>query len=343
MNTETATSQQISRLDSLRALAVVLVLAFHLQPKLIPWGYIGVDVFFSLSGFLMTTLYLRMRAAGQYMTPTLFLAKRFWRIYPSLAIVTFASLLLAVALMTPSDLVAASWSGIAALASYSNFSFFNAAGYFDSDAIIKPLLHTWSLGVEWQYYAFFALALALARFVSLRLVLAVLLVFSLISFAVVALSELNIGVAPIYREPQSALFFLPQYRAFQFAAGGLAAFILSVKKRHLELPAIIILFGAALSASGYISGYLYPLLTTLAVVMSMLNAPLLDRIGQLSLVQYVAKTSYQLYLVHWPVIVFWQYVTKTPLALGEAFICLLLSFILGDLLYRVTTPQRVSR
>jgi len=170
----------IARLDTLRAFAVSVVVLFHLLPHLAPWGYIGVDMFFSLSGFLMTLLYLQARASGQSFTASRFVARRFWRIFPALAITVLFTLLGSFALFASEHLLAASWSGLAALFSVSNWVFFAESGYFDTDAIFKPLLHTWSLGVEEQFYVLFALALGLQRALPLW---SMLVLLSIVSFA----------------------------------------------------------------------------------------------------------------------------------------------------------------
>lgn len=335
----------LARLDTLRAIAVSVVVLFHLKPEALPWGYIGVDMFFSLSGFLMTWLYLRARARGQGFGAGRFIARRFWRIYPPLAVTVLASLMAAFVLLAPGHLLGAAWSGAAALASLSNWVFFYEAGYFDTDAIFKPLLHTWSLGVEEQFYALFAVALLLLRWVPLWASLTAAAVLSLALWGWVVLANMGTGLPPLHDEPFSALFFLPQYRAFQFALGGLAAFGLD---RIARPPAALGWIGVALLALGAFvaadkeAAHVSAALVALGMGAVMIRVPLLDRAAELPAVGYLARISYQLYLVHWPVIVFWHYVTLAPLSWGDAAVCAVLCLVLGDLLYRLTNPLRAA-
>lgn len=345
MNSSPQVYAHIARLDLLRALAVSIVVVFHLLPQVLPWGYVGVDMFFSLSGFLMTLLYLQARANGHDFSAQRFVTRRFWRIFPPLVITITLTLLAAFAVMSPEHLLASGWSGIAALFSVSNVLFFTEAGYFDTDALFKPLLHTWSLAVEEQFYIIFALALLMTRFVPLFVVLSTLSAISLGAWLWVVLANTNFGLPTLHDQPFSALFFLPQYRAFQFTFGGLVAYLMI---RNVAVPRWIETLGALLLgiacwlAADKEFAHVSALFVVLGMSCLMLHAPLLDRGAQIRVVRYLARISYQIYLVHWPVIVIWHYITLSALSYTEAAFCALLCLVLADLLYRLSNPLRAS-
>lgn len=339
-------ARHIKRLDTLRALAVTVVVLFHLQPELLPWGYIGVDMFFSLSGFLMTWLFLLARADGKPFPARKFIARRFWRIFPPLSVTVLATLLVAALILSPTHLEEAATSGLAALLSVSNWFFFSQSGYFDTNTIFKPLLHTWSLGVEEQFYAVFAVALLTVRYVPLWVFLSVVAMVSTVLWSWVVLANFDTLLPTLHQEPFSALFYLPQYRAFQFALGGLAAYWAFRSNGHLPprwlFPvAIGILFIGCWIATDEAAAHVSALIVTFGMILVMRDAPIFDRIADLVIVRYLARISYQLYLVHWPVVVFWSYLTGTSLGWVGTFFCGILSIILGDLLYRMTNPLRM--
>jgi peptidoglycan/LPS O-acetylase OafA/YrhL len=154
-------------LDGLRAIAVLAVVLHHLWPERVPGGFVGVDVFFVLSGFLITGIVAREARDGRFSIAT-FYERRVRRLFPALFVVLAATLAASWFLLLPSDAVATFRAGIGTLLFASNVVFWKslAAGYFAADAKLNPLLHTWSLGVEEQFYLLFPILLlvALAKF-----------------------------------------------------------------------------------------------------------------------------------------------------------------------------------
>lgn len=141
-------------IDGLRALAVLPVMLFHAGFSGVSGGFVGVDVFFVISGYLITGILISEQAAGTF-TLTGFYERRARRILPALFVVLLACLPFAWAWLLPSDLKAFARSLAAAAISLSNVLFWRESGYFDTSSELKPLLHTWSLGVEEQYYMVF--------------------------------------------------------------------------------------------------------------------------------------------------------------------------------------------
>src|SRR5580704_6694184 len=191
-------------IDGLRALAVLSVVVFHLDLPL-HGGFVGVDIFFTISGFLIGSIILRETESGRF-TFGGFYERRIRRIFPALFAMLLASCLLAYKYLLPIELVTFGKSLAAVALSVSNGFFWLQSGYFDAPASETPLLHTWSLAVEEQFYVFLPIFLVLLRrFAPRRLELAVYL-FAAASF----LSS----VYGAYEYP-SASFYLPHTRAWE--------------------------------------------------------------------------------------------------------------------------------
>lgn len=147
-------------IDGLRAIAVALVIVFHAFPESRVAGFIGVDVFFVISGYLITGIIQRELAAGTF-TLRHFYSRRIRRIFPALIIVLAVSFVIAWQVLLPTEMVSFGWNMLGGAAFVSNFVLWNEAGYFDAAAQSKPLLHLWSLGIEEQFYIVWPLALLL--------------------------------------------------------------------------------------------------------------------------------------------------------------------------------------
>ena len=138
-------------LDGLRAVAVLGVLVYHVSPAALPGGFLGVDAFFVISGYLITRIIGREAELGSFGFGR-FYARRIRRLAPALLAMMLGVAAISSVLLLPSDLLRFGWSGLATLASVSNVYFWRDVDYFSGLAADKPLLHTWSLGVEEQFY-----------------------------------------------------------------------------------------------------------------------------------------------------------------------------------------------
>jgi peptidoglycan/LPS O-acetylase OafA/YrhL len=204
-------------IDGLRALAVLPVMLFHAGFGAFSGGYVGVDVFFVISGFLITSIILRELQAGRF-SFVRFYERRARRILPALLFTLLLCLPLAWVWMRPAELQAFGGSLVWTVLSLSNVFFWRTTGYFDLAAEEKPLLHTWSLGVEEQYYLFFPLLMVLGWRLGLRR-----LAWLLGGLALVSLmgSEWSLRTGR-----GAAGFFLVLTRAWELFAGSLLAFAL---------------------------------------------------------------------------------------------------------------------
>ena len=201
------------QIDGLRAVAILPVILFHAGFEAVRGGFYGVDVFFVISGYLITTILLKDARQGRFSILT-FYERRARRILPALFFVLIACLPLAYLTMTPVQLTDFANSLVAVLAFVSNFFFRNSVDYFAPSADLQPLLHTWSLAIEEQYYLLFPTLLLALRRASPRRMLAVLIALTLASLA--------IWIVGAETDPQKTFFFTPG-RFWEISTGSVCA------------------------------------------------------------------------------------------------------------------------
>jgi peptidoglycan/LPS O-acetylase OafA/YrhL len=320
--------------DGLRAIAVLAVVAFHAFPHAAPGGFAGVDVFFVISGFLISSIIFddlkgaRFSFAGFYW-------RRVRRIFPALVLVLAACLALGWLVLLP-DEYATLGKHVAAGAGFaSNIVLWREAGYFDTAAELKPLLHLWSLGVEEQYYLVWPLLLVLFRN-RVRAMLWMIAVIAALSFAA------NIWLT--LHKPGAA-FFLPVGRFWELLAGSLLAYCAHYRRlpdAHRELKAGL---GLAMIAASLVlldarrafpgAWALLPVLGTLLLVWAGTTAWINRRILSHPVLVFVGLISYPLYLWHWPLLSYARIVHggEPPAALRLALCAL--SVLLAWLTYEL--------
>jgi peptidoglycan/LPS O-acetylase OafA/YrhL len=329
-------------IDGLRAIAVMLVLNFHAFPEAMPGGFIGVDIFFVISGFLITGIIVR-ELDQQGFSLIGFYNRRIRRIFPALIVVLCASLVLGWFWMLPAAYAQLSADVFASAAFFSNIALLLQSGYFDIESGKKPLLHLWSLGIEEQFYLFWPLILMLAT----RLRLRILVVASAIGLASFVLNVALIGSNPV------ATFYLPFTRAWELLAGAALACSwnqISQTSRASNWRAAIGLL-LIVAASGVLdTKSAFPgwwALLPVAGGALLLSAPAAWGCRHLLAsppLVWIGLISYPLYLWHWPLLVFFGIVKFAPLTLPERELILLGSALLAWLTYRlVETPFRFSR
>lgn len=331
-------------IDGIRAIAILSVLFYHVFPRLCPGGFIGVDVFFVLSGFLITQGLHQDLQAGQF-SISRFYARRIRRIFPAYATLIFLVLLAGCVLYYGWDLCILARTACSSAFFYSNIYFWLNSGYFDPASHSNPLLNMWSLSVEEQFYIFFPLALACCyRWARRWLATALGLGF------LVSLAWSCYRVQGGHGSMTGSFYLLP-FRAWELLAGSL----LAIYPRRLQgrLPWIgmlaILLLGSQFFL--YRSKMPFPGLAALGPVLCAFlllqyghrgwSRVILENKGMV----FLGKISYSLYLYHWPVLVFARYVagtTANPWLLGG--IVILVSLALAILSWRwVETPIRLTR
>jgi len=296
----------LSHVDGLRAVAILSVLGFHAAPSLVPGGFVGVDVFFVISGFLITSILRKEMAQGSFRL-TNFLARRARRIVPALAFVVLVSFVVACLLLTPEQLSEFGRSLTATALFGANIHFYNTTDYFALAAQERPLLHTWSLAIEEQFYIVWPVALLfLTTWLPRKAALLVIAGAALASFALFMVSASD--------EPTYA-FYMPHCRAWELLIGALLALTIE----HLVVPrrlaqALAGLGFAAIALSVFVLSETAPhpgiatLLATLGtaaiIVVCNNQFTLVGRTLSLRPVVWIGLISYSLYLWHWPVLAF---------------------------------------
>ncbi|MEO8483474.1 MAG: acyltransferase family protein [Acidobacteriota bacterium] len=289
-------------IDGLRAVAVLSVIWYHAGFKAFAGGYVGVDVFFVISGFLITRLIRDQVDAGTFSFGTFYL-RRARRLLPMLLVTLIATTVAAAVVLSPLLLKEFGASAVAAAVSASNFFFYRQAGYFDTSAILKPLLHTWSLSVEEQFYVFWPaiLVFSLRR---LPRIAAPLLVASI--------GALSLALSLTFASSPSAVFYLAPFRAWEFAIGALIVWLPERTPATNGLAEIGCVTGLTLIVSSALNIHpaavdrlplLAPSVGT-ALVLYCGTARYAGVLLRNRLAVGVGLISYSLYLVHWPLIVF---------------------------------------
>ena len=332
-------------IDGMRAVAVIAVLLFHLELTRFQGGYVGVDVFYVISGFLITALILEKALEGTFRFAA-FYQRRIRRLVPPLIATVAVTAIAASVILLPDDMGPFAGSAIAALGSFSNIVFFTESGYWDTAAELKPLLHTWSLGVEEQFYLIWpALVVGL---VALRR--RVPLVVSVAAVTVIGL------VAALWMhaiDPVAAFYLFP-FRIFQFGVGALVGLLPSIGPRSargkdlvflvgiLMVVGAVVLYDAATSFPGLAA--LPPTLGTVLLMVAgtrgqgRLGRPLLESSGAV----WIGRVSYSMYLAHWPIITLYRYRTGLALTAPEQLALAALT-LLGTLALHHGVERRFYR
>jgi len=335
------TSQYRADIDGLRAIAVLAVVFYHLDSDLLSGGYVGVDVFFVISGYLITSIIAREIDNGEF-SITKFYERRCRRILPALFGVIAVTLAVGCVLLDPGSLIQLGKSTAATVLFGSNILFYNEAGYFDSAAELKPLLHTWSLAVEEQYYIFFPLILlAISKFRGRYL-------YWILFLAVLSL----ISAAWLIKSNPTAAFYLIHARAWELFVGSLLALgALPVVHHGLvrELLALTGLILIAFAATVFDSGTQFPGITALlptvgaALIIYAGNEgeSVVSRLLSVRPMVAVGLISYSLYLWHWPIIAYIRVYSITEPPTLAYPLALLLMFALAVLSWKfVERPFR---
>ena len=290
-------------IDGLRAIAVISVVIYHADKKLLPGGFLGVDIFFVISGYLITGIIYHDLKMGTF-SFTRFYVRRARRIIPALLFVTAIITPVAWASLMPADFKDFAQSLIAILFFGSNFLFYKESGYFEVSAELKPLLHTWSLSVEEQFYIFFPLVFVLAYKRHREKITSLILFACLSSF----LLAYFVG-----KSDQELVFYVILTRAWELFFGSFCHFFSKTRKgfpSHLRFSSIYVFLGClgvTLSLMGLFPRSTYPFSVLPSVIgtgLLLVHTPFhygFQRILSQPPLVFLGLISYSVYLWHQPI------------------------------------------
>jgi peptidoglycan/LPS O-acetylase OafA/YrhL len=332
-------------IDGLRAVAIVPVVLFHAQVPAFSGGYVGVDVFFVISGFLITGIIRHEIDAGIF-TIAGFYERRVRRLLPALFAMVLVTSAIGAWLLLPSDLVDFAASVLATVFFASNVLFWQQSGYFGHAAEQTPLLHTWSLAVEEQFYILYPLFLVFVATRWKRRYVPATVAVTAASFA--------LGLVLVAAD-RDAAFYLAPGRAWELGIGALLAFGVLPPSRRAPVRNVTALLGAVAigwSVFGYSESTRFP--GTAALLPCLGTAALLwagtggrnvvGRVLSLRPLVLVGLVSYSLYLWHWPLLALGRYHAVRPLTPGETTVLLAVAVIASVVSWRyVERPFRGKR
>ncbi|WP_201582659.1 acyltransferase family protein [Psychrobacter jeotgali] len=320
-------------INGLRAIAVIAVVLFHFNATWMPGGFAGVDVFFVISGFLMTGIIFRGIEQDDFSILKFYVA-RANRIIPALALLCLVLLVFGWFYLTPFDYRALGKHAASSVGFLSNFVYWSEAGYFDASSHEKWLLHSWSLSVEWQFYIIYPLILvAMRKFMSIKTMKIMLIIGTVIGFIFCAFAS--------YKWVSASYYLLPA-RAWEMMIGGVAYLypwrLPEKRKKIIEWIGIIAIVGSyfLVSAANPWPGYLglFPVVGAFLILQAQRDDSFVT--GNI-VFQKLGSWSYSIYLWHWPIVVAIYY-----FSLNDAYIYIgmMLSILLGFLSYKYVEKIR---
>lgn len=318
-------------IQGLRAIAVLCVVVFHIVPESLPGGFIGVDMFFVISGYLIMGQIWKGINKGSFSLYE-FYCRRVKRLFPALFVTLLVTSIFSYYLLIPSEFSNYFASLVASLAYVSNFWFYSKSGYFDSELELSPLLHTWSLSVEEQFYIVIPIVLIFCFRKKINIQLGLLFIFAASLLFSEALLHIN----------ESFSFYASPSRFWQFVAGG---FISICIKSHLEnkiireiltlLSILVLVYCMFYMPASNFPGMqaIAPTLATAILLYCCKSNDISYQILANPVFRFFGNTSYSLYLWHWPAIIFYKLLITPELSGEHILIVFFISTLLGYLSY----------
>jgi peptidoglycan/LPS O-acetylase OafA/YrhL len=325
-------------IDGMRAIAVLSVMAFHLFPGILRGGFIGVDIFFVISGFLISAIIFEHLDRGTFRISE-FYTRRIKRIFPALLLVLCTCLCLGWFVLLADEYKQLGMHTAAGAAFFSNIMLWRESGYFDTAAEAKPLLHLWSLGVEEQFYILWPLVVWVCWRYKNR--------FLPIVLAVILLS-FSLSIAGLKKDA-AAMFFLPHVRFWELLVGALLAYLMRYKNRlleHITTPNADLRagLGLVLIGAGMLIIHKQSLFPGFWVLLPVVGSALLISAGAQAWINrtvlshpvlvWFGLISYPLYLWHWPVLFFVNLMEGSAPSLTQRWAIFCISVVLSWATYR---------
>lgn len=326
-----------TEINGLRAVAVILVLLFHLEYSLVQGGFLGVDVFLVISGYLISKHILRDLSSGKFSFIG-FYGKRFKRLYPALLFTLVISLAVGYVTLPPADLERLGKATLSGLFWMSNIFFLGETGYFDNESVFKPILHVWSLSLEEQFYFIWPFLLWLTFKIFKKALF--LFVIGLIVLSIYLCYQ-HIDASP------AEVFFLLQYRFFEFLLGAVVIWFERFKVSSKIIPEVLVVLGLGLIVY---SGIEFASTTPMPGILSLIpcggamlviyggNAKYSGWLLRNKVIDVIGRASYSIYLIHWPLIVYYKYYTLSELTTVTRVELALASIVFGFLMWKFVEP-----
>ena len=331
-------------IDGLRAIAVLSVVIFHAFPSLIPGGFIGVDIFFVISGFLISTIIFKEVEAGTF-TFSDFYSRRIRRIFPSLIVVSIACYVAGWFLLFPDEMAQLGKHLFGGSTFISNFILLNESGYFDNSTETKPLLHIWSLGIEEQFYFVWPICIAFLSTGKKSFLWKAVMGF-IVSFTLC-----------IYRTKldPSIAFYLPYTRFWELLAGGVLAWF-SLYSSNIVSGQLKDKLSPLLSSLGFLllvfaffkidskttfpgSWALLPVISSVLIIGAGKDSLINNKILSNKILVWVGVISFPLYLWHWPILSFLRIVNGNLPSVLTRIMAIILSFVLAWLTFKLVESK----
>ena len=315
-------------IQGLRGLAIFFVLIFHFFPYFLPKGFLGVDLFFVISGYLITKIYFKKKENNFFD----FFYKRLHRIAPSIIFTVILSVFFSLILFLPNDLNNFWNSVLYTLLLVPNFYFLFTGGYFGGINELKPLLHLWSLGVEVQFYFFFPIILLLIK--KLKKIFFFLLIIFFVSLITHYFFLMN--------DLKNLSFFLLPLRFWEFIAGSIIFFVPRIKLNYahqyiIYIISILLIFLIIFIKPNLLNDFIRQILICFCASLIIYlgdGIKKYDYFLNFFLFKFLGKISYSLYLLHWPILVFAKYYLVREIFFYESILLLLFTVFISFLFWK---------
>ncbi len=342
---QTVMNQNINyrpELDGLRAIAVLAVLSYHakisiLGNALTPGGFLGVDIFFVLSGYLISSIIVKSTNSGDFSFFDFYI-KRIKRIIPALSLVLLVSSFVAYKILLPDSFLSFGKSMFATLFFISNVFFYHEDSYVSEASDMKPLLHTWSLSVEWQFYLLFPVVLLFIIRILKSKSLYIIIALWLISFA--------ISVFQAKHDADAAFFLLPS-RSWELLSGTVVALINRRENNSIAMVGLVLIILSIFLMNDNMEHpswlTLFPVIGTCAIILCSGEKSIIRKILSMKSIVFIGMVSYSLYLWHQPIFVFFRIVYGEVTNVIGLFLIILAFIIATASYYLLEKPLRVSK
>lgn len=342
----------IKPIQSLRAFAVIIVVLFHLNISVLERGYLGVDIFFTVSGFVIYMAYFEKIKRKRDIIS--FLSSRFFRLFPAYLVVTASVISFGYLLFLPADKNQLIIDGIYSVFSIINVYYIFTTNYFSIDTEYRPFLHFWSLAVEQQFYVIFSLYILMYLYAKNKNFLKIAQSPNANLYMIISITFVSFLLSGYLREIHSpADFFNPVTRSWQFGVGMIFA-ELSRRKSDAHIPknfhtSLVLFYGSTfllfyVAIIGFFENLLYDQLIIsllVAVICVIASHSVKKSILDSDIVQWIGQVSYSVYLVHWPVIVFYRFTVNRPFEIFEMALLVAVTLAMSALLhYSVEIPWK---